>query len=139
MSSSPTALGPPNNEVGWTHQCVTKAITAVINVINARDEGGVKGFLNKMLGVTTDTQNLIFSHFATELDEIVKKAKQDDKFDEGVVDIRGESISVAAGFPKQLAIDQLSGVQLNQVRLAPAQLSPTEFHSPGKRFPDLRT
>lgn len=43
-----TALGPPNNEVGWTHQCVTDAITAVINVINARDEGGVKSFLKRV-------------------------------------------------------------------------------------------
>ena len=43
-----TALGPPKNEGGWTHQCVTNAITAVINVINARDEGGVKGFLKRV-------------------------------------------------------------------------------------------
>ena len=55
---------------------------------------------------------MIFAHFAAELDEAVKKAKQDDTFDEGVVDVRGESITIAAGFPATLCTDKASGVDL---------------------------
>ena len=57
-------------------------------------------------------QNSIFSHFAAELEEQIKKAKENDAFDEGVVDIRGESITLAAGYPMQLAKDAVSGVAL---------------------------
>ena len=65
-----------------------------------------------LLGVTVHVQNLIFSHFAAALDEQIKIAKQNDKFDEGVVDIRGESLSIADGFPVALATDRSSGVAL---------------------------
>ena len=75
-------------------------------------EKDVKSFLNRILGVCLDTQNMIFAHFAAELDEAVKKAKQDDTFDEGVVDVRGESITIAAGFPATLCTDKASGVDL---------------------------
>ena len=33
----------------------------------------------------------------------MKKARHDDKYDEGVVDIRGESVSIADGYPVTLA------------------------------------
>ena len=33
-------------------------------------------------------QNLIFSHFTSQLDEEIRIAKENDKYDEGVVDIR---------------------------------------------------
>ena len=54
------------------------------------ENGSVKSFLNRMLGLSVQLQNMIFSHFAAELDEQIKMAKSNDQFDEGVVDIRGE-------------------------------------------------
>ena len=76
------------------------------------DKVTVKTFLNRLLGLPIRTQNLLFSHFAAELDEQIKKAKEEDKFDEGVVDLHGESLSVAAGYPHALANDPSSGVEL---------------------------
>ena len=72
----------------------------------------VKSFLNRLLGVPVHLQNMIFTHFSAELDEQVKTAKANDKFDEGVVDIRGEAITLKPGFPQTLANDGLSGVPL---------------------------
>lgn len=40
------------------------------------------------------------------------RSQANDKFDEGVVDIRGESIAVAAGYPMTLATDAATGVGL---------------------------
>ena len=80
-------------------------------------EKDTKSFLNRLLGVPVALQNLIFSHFAAELDHQVKLAKENDKYDEGVVDIRGESISVASGFPVQLATDRVSGVALTHTKI----------------------
>lgn len=77
------------------------------------DKLTTKIFLNRILGLPVERQNRIFSHFAAELDEQVKKAKEEDKFDEGVVDIRGESLSIASGYPQCLATDTQSGVALN--------------------------
>ena len=75
-------------------------------------EKDTKSFLNRLLGVPVRLQNLMFSHFACELDEQVKLAKQNDKYDEGVVDIRGESISLASGYPQTLGTDPQSKVPL---------------------------
>ena len=76
------------------------------------DNCTVKSFLNRMLGLTVELQNMIFSHFAAELDEQIKLAKSNDQFDEGVVDIRGEAISLAPGYPEVLATDTSTGVPL---------------------------
>ena len=60
---------------------------------------------------------MIFSHFTTELDEQVRVAKASGKYDEGVVDIRGESIAICDGYPVTLATDGPSGVGLIHTQL----------------------
>ena len=74
-------------------------------------------FLNRLLGLPVGVQNYIFSHFSAELDHQIKIAKQTDKFDEGVVDIRGEAIAVANGYPVTLATDAGTKVALTLHKL----------------------
>ena len=52
-----------------------------------------------------------------EIDQQVAVAKQNDKFDEGVVDIRGEAIAMAEGYPAVLATDHATGVKLMHHKL----------------------
>ena len=62
--------------------------------INTDDKGSVKGFLNRLLGMCVKMQNKVFDHFMAILEEKVRVAKQNGEFDDGVVDIRGESVKV---------------------------------------------
>ena len=77
----------------------------------------VKGFLNRLLGMSVEMQNLIFSHFAAQLDEEIRIAKENDKFDEGVVDVRGEAIKLSGGYPETIATEKSTGVKLEAYRL----------------------
>ena len=81
------------------------------------DKLTVKHFLNRMLGMKVATQNRLFGHFTAVLDHTIKKAKEDHKFDDGVVDIRGNNVKLEPGYPKKLGVDALSGVELRVVKV----------------------
>ena len=49
---------------------------------------------NRLLGMCVKMQNKVFDHFMAILEEKVRVAKQNGEFDDGVVDIRGESVKV---------------------------------------------
>jgi len=85
--------------------------------INTDDKGSVKGFLNRLLGMCVKMQNKVFDHFMAILEEKVRVAKQNGEFDDGVVDIRGESVKVAANFPREMKKDPISGVPLLHFKL----------------------
>tara|TARA_B100000513_G_scaffold111919_1_gene48791 strand:+ start:1317 stop:6272 length:4956 start_codon:yes stop_codon:yes gene_type:complete len=80
--------------------------------IDREFKGGVKKLLNKLLGMPVDMQNRIFAHFSANLDMEVNKAKDSNTFDEGVVDIQGQSVELVEGFPKTIAIDKQSNIEL---------------------------
>ena len=52
----------------------------------------------RMLGMSIAAQGRVFAHFNAELEYRIEQAKKDDKYDDGVVDMRGEKI-VRAGVP----------------------------------------
>ena len=74
----------------------------------------VKKFLNRLLGMPVEMQNRVFAHFSANFEFEVKKAKEEHKFDEGVVDIRGD-VHIQPGYPVVLETDQTSGVALQHV------------------------
>lgn len=47
----------------------------------------------------------------------MKQAKESQEYDEGVVDVRGEAVEVAAGFPTEMVRDKVSGVPLLRYKL----------------------
>lgn len=77
----------------------------------------VKHFLNKMLGMKVGTQRRLFAHFASNLEETIKKAKDEETYEDGVVDIRGQSVGIAHGWPVRLGIDPVSNVPLEHLKL----------------------
>jgi len=81
------------------------------------DCSGVKKFLNRILGMPVGLQNKIFSHFTANLEYEIKVAKENHKYDEGIVDIRGEAVRIEAGFPKTLAEEASKHIELSHFRL----------------------
>ena len=51
----------------------------------------------------------------------IKKAKDEDKFDDGVVDLRGQSIAVEPTYPRKMGTDSMSHVDLQHFRLGVAR------------------
>ena len=83
----------------------------------SEDKLSVKHFLNRMLGMKVGVQNRVFGHFTTELDAKIKKAKEEHKFDDGVVDIRGNAVKIEPGYPKRMGEDPMSKVELRVVKV----------------------
>ena len=78
----------------------------------------VRLLLNRILGVAVSMQNRIFSHFTALLEQEIEQAKESGEYEDGVVDIRGQSVSVVPAYPKSLATDTLSMVDLQHYQLA---------------------
>eukprot|EP01012_Entosiphon_sulcatum_P025959 TRINITY_DN31340_c0_g1_i1.p1 TRINITY_DN31340_c0_g1~~TRINITY_DN31340_c0_g1_i1.p1 ORF type:complete len:1169 (-),score=143.26 TRINITY_DN31340_c0_g1_i1:5-3481(-) len=62
----------------------------------------VKRFLNRMLGLPIRRQQLLFSLFCGTLTQVIQAARQSGRYDEGITDLRGESIKME-GPPVELA------------------------------------
>ena len=54
----------------------------------------VTKFLNRILGLSVEMQNLIFSYFFESMKSLISRAKRDGRYCEGVVDVRGRSIKL---------------------------------------------
>ncbi|KAK7504954.1 hypothetical protein BaRGS_00003982 [Batillaria attramentaria] len=61
----------------------------------------VSKFLNRILGLRTDHQNMIFSYFTECMDVIVQNAKREGRYDEGLLDITAASIKMV-GQPREV-------------------------------------
>jgi len=81
------------------------------------ETGGVKKFLNRLLGMPVGMQNKIFAHFSANLDDQVKRAKDNNQYDDGVVDIRGNAVRIEVGYPQTLETDKQSGVPLQHFKI----------------------
>lgn len=62
--------------------------------IRDTDAGNVPKFLNRLLAVDVDQQNALFASFLDRFDSIVRNAKEQGQFDEGVADLKGVSVRV---------------------------------------------
>jgi hypothetical protein len=51
-------------------------------------------FLNRLLGLETETQNEIFNIFADVMSKIIRLAKRDNSFDSGIIELSGERVSL---------------------------------------------
>eukprot|EP01004_Peranema_trichophorum_P004276 NODE_320_length_2964_cov_43.202746_g276_i0.p1 GENE.NODE_320_length_2964_cov_43.202746_g276_i0~~NODE_320_length_2964_cov_43.202746_g276_i0.p1 ORF type:complete len:742 (-),score=180.79 NODE_320_length_2964_cov_43.202746_g276_i0:62-2287(-) len=71
-------------------------------------QNDVKRFLNRLLGLPIQRQWTVFSYYMEILTMVVNAAKQSGRYDDGVVDIHGESIKVV-GDPMTIYKDNVSG------------------------------
>eukprot|EP00124_Ichthyophonus_hoferi_P002527 Ihof_evm6s175 gene=Ihof_evmTU6s175 len=56
------------------------------------NNGGVKKFLNRILGMPINLQYMLYGYFTAILNQIVSSARMDGSYNEGVMDLAGENI-----------------------------------------------
>ena len=98
--------------------------------IATRDSGGgyavaddvydnmqVSRFLNRVLMLDVDTQNIVFDSFVGEMENIIQHDKSMGLFDEGVQDIKGENIRLTKD-PKVVSTDRITGADTIYYRIS---------------------
>lgn len=65
-----------------------------IAVLEERDRGDVPRFLNRLLGLEPNAQGVIFDYYQAMLDDLTEKARREGILDEGIVDLKAESITL---------------------------------------------
>ncbi|XP_071949493.1 uncharacterized protein [Antedon mediterranea] len=68
--------------------------TSLATKVNDKDTGDVGKFLNRILGLAVDMQNLIFRYFSESLQAVIAAAKKEGRYNEGLVDIIAPSIQM---------------------------------------------
>ncbi|KAK9819870.1 hypothetical protein WJX72_003467 [[Myrmecia] bisecta] len=58
------------------------------------DKSDVPRFLNRLLGLEPDVQRHIFDFYQALLEATIERARKDGKYDEGIVDIKGTSVTL---------------------------------------------
>jgi len=74
-------------------------------------------FLNRMLGCSLAEQKFLFDYFTSTLDAVVRDAKADGSFDDGIVQLKYDDITIEEPYPVLLHKDPLSGAPTNLVKL----------------------
>ncbi len=93
----------------------------------------VTTFLNRTLILDVDTQNALFDSFTKEMERIIKHDKDLGLFDEGVTDIKGENIRLAAP-AKTVATDKTTGAETKYCQIqADVQTAPVSLEEIGER------
>ena len=64
------------------------------------DHQHVSRFLNRILGLPSVWQRKLFDLFASTLDSLIRQAKREMSYDQGIMEIRGSHIEVLADFPR---------------------------------------
>ena len=81
-----------------------------------KDQGDVRRFLNRILGLSVRGQNLLFRYFTEVFEAEVKAAKAEGKYSEGVSDLSGSNIHIA--YTKTVLKDPMgSGAELRHSRV----------------------
>ncbi len=78
--------------------------------ISDDDMVNVPHFLNRILALDLDRQNPMFDYFAHTFDQVIDYSKQNGTFDEGVADVKGESIRLK-GEPQVVHKDKTTGAK----------------------------
>ena len=99
-------------QVGWGQylEAADDALAAV--GVGGAKRPTVKTFLNRLLGLPVGMQNKLFSHFTALHEAAIKAAKDNNDYDDGVVDVRGEA-TIERAHPRLLATDPTTRVALH--------------------------
>ncbi|XP_017244073.1 protein FORGETTER 1 [Daucus carota subsp. sativus] len=76
--------------------------------VDDKDIHNVARFLNRLLGLQPEMQNLLFEFFVSILDLFVQNARLEGQFDSGIADLKANTIKLK-GLPKNVHVDHLSG------------------------------
>ncbi|XP_064639306.1 uncharacterized protein LOC135494911 [Lineus longissimus] len=79
-------------------QCLVNGMTLSVK---DKEAGDVPRFLNRILGLRVERQNLMFQYFCQCLDAAVNAAKMEGRYNEGLLDITAASIEMV-GEPKEV-------------------------------------
>ncbi|XP_071502207.1 uncharacterized protein [Diadema antillarum] len=85
-------------------------------VIGEKDQGEVGKFLNRILGLTVEQQNMIFTYFLGCLQSVVAAAKKEGRYSEGLVDIMASSIKLL-GTPQQIFKEAVTSTPIRHISL----------------------
>lgn len=78
--------------------------------IDKDDWSNVTRFLNRVLALDIDRQNVVFDEFVKEFEDVIRGAKESGTFDDGVADMKGESIRLK-GKPEVIHKDANTGAE----------------------------
>jgi hypothetical protein len=65
-----------------------------IATLEERDRGDVPRFLNRLLGLEPTAQGSIFDFYQATLDDLTERARREGNLDDGIVDLKAESITL---------------------------------------------
>jgi len=84
-------------------------VTDASFVVKDKEASDVGRFLNRILGLSVEKQNLLFSYFCECLNAAVETAKREGRYNEGVTDVSGSSITLV-GDPRPVFADFQKGL-----------------------------
>jgi hypothetical protein len=87
-----------------------------VECIRKEDEYNVPRFLNRVLALEVEQQNALFDYFADLFDQMVRYAKVNGTFDEGVTYIKALAIRVAES-PRIVYTDGITGAHTTHYTL----------------------
>lgn len=91
-------------------QCLlSMGVTDASFVVKDKEASDVGRFLNRILGLSVERQNLLFSYFCECLNAAIETAKREGRFSEGVTDVSGSSITMV-GAPKSVFTEFQKGL-----------------------------
>ncbi|KAK3094762.1 hypothetical protein FSP39_005887 [Pinctada imbricata] len=82
--------------------------------VKDKDQGDVSKFLNRILGLSVLRQNLMFKYFTECMRMTVHNAKQEGRYNEGMLDITAASVEMVAE-PKEVFTDLTKGTHCYKV------------------------
>jgi len=84
--------------------------------VKDEDMKSITMFLNRILGLELGKQNALFDFFTEQFENVVINAKESGTYDEGVTDIKAESIKIV-GKPKIVATEPLTKAETKHFQL----------------------
>lgn len=91
-------------------QClISMGLTDATFVVKDKEASDVGRFLNRILGLSVEKQNLMFSYFCECLHATIETSKREGRYSEGVTDVSGSSITMVRG-PQPVFTDFQKGV-----------------------------
>lgn len=101
--------------------------------IEETDIKNVPRFLNRILALDIDTQNIVFDEFTSRFDSVIQQRKENGTFDDGVQDIHGEHI-VIIGEPEVVNTDKNTGAETRHFTVqVETKVTPVVWEEAAKR------
>eukprot|EP00794_Sanderia_malayensis_P014235 gene14235-15720_t len=80
-----------------------------------KDYSKVARFLNRILGLSVACQNALFTYFTDTMNQIIKEAKRNGRFDEGILDLGSQGESVKKLDTKTFSCPSTSGTVITEL------------------------